>query len=72
MFDIELFDSICKQYGIVKIPNNATNGDVIKAMFPNCNFHEYYSVYKDFFDNQCQLEAKWDWWNAQYERGTEE
>ena len=38
------------------IPNNATNGDVIKMMFPEIN--KYFSNVVDW-----QL-----WWNAQYQK----
>lgn len=37
------------------IPDNATNGDVIKAMFPN----EY--------DFETDFDA--EWWNAPYQKG---
>ena len=40
------------------IPNNATNGDVIKAMFPN----EY--------DFETDFDA--EWWNAPYQKGGKE
>lgn len=55
------------------IPDNATNGDVIKAMFPNA----WRSNYIDS-DNKCtlyiddyELEVDIDWWNAPY-KGVEE
>ena len=53
-----LFEDICdflnKQPTVnaIPIPENATNGDMIKAMFPNEPDFEY-----DFFR---------DWWNAPY------
>lgn len=43
----------------VEIPKGATNGDMIKVMFPN--------EYKYFYDRSYS-----DWWNAPYKKGTEE
>ena len=41
----------------VEIPDNPTNGDVIKAMFPNIDTN---------FSNVIDLNL---WWNALYKRG---
>ncbi len=40
----------------ILIPNGATNGDMIKAMFP----HDYIKIYDRSVSS---------WWNAPYERG---
>jgi len=37
------------------IPDNATNGDVIKAMFPN--------------ENDFETDFDAEWWNAPYQKG---
>ena len=44
----------------VVIPNNATNGDIIKALFPKID---------DNFSNVIDLKL---WWNAKYKAGEEE
>lgn len=55
--------SVTPTVNAIPIPNNATNGDVIKAMFPNEGLYEqgkaciYYGMMR--FDT--------DWWNAPYE-----
>ena len=41
------------------IPNNATNGDIIKALFPKID---------DNFSNVIDLKL---WWNAPYKKGGE-
>ena len=45
----------------VPIPDNATNGDVIKAVFPN-----------DLWLHIHSRRAKKEWWNAPYKRSDAE
>ena len=45
------------------IPDNATNGDVIKAMFPNTSFSIFHRGLVD------QIEIDMTWWNAPYQKG---
>ena len=56
---------------LIDIPDNATNGDVIKAMFPNTKIiTQYDNPFGDRFivftlnneDQQVNIE----WWNAKY------
>ena len=53
-------------------PDNATNGDVIKAMFPNTTVKDFCTGIKDVsiepHHDQCFSES---WWNAPY-KGAEE
>lgn len=55
----ECFDAIV--YG-TPIPDNATNGDVIKAIFPNTHME-----YRMWTENLYFYET--DWWNAPYQKG---
>ena len=48
------------------IPDNATNGDVIKAMFPNTSFSIFHRGLVD------QIEIDMNWWNAPYQKGGKE
>ena len=53
------------------IPDNATNGDVIKAMFPNTSLHineMSYSVWVGYEEMSFRI----DWWNAPYQKGGKE
>ena len=52
------------------IPDNATNGDVIKAMFPDC-LQEEDEVY---FATNLDIETVFrkNWWNAPYQKGGKE
>lgn len=53
----------------VNVPQNATNGDVIKAVFPNTNIEYWaeYSTYNVEFPNDNDVKHfSYDWWNAPY------
>lgn len=60
----------------IPIPKGATNGDVIKAMFPNmqidneCNGILY--GYKTNDREMPMLGMNLDWWNAPYKKEVEE
>jgi hypothetical protein len=54
----------------IPIPDDATNGDVIKTMFPNVNVYEHnggatYSVNNEYNFNTT-------WWNSPYQKGGKE
>lgn len=56
------------------IPDNATNGDVIKAMFPNTEVDDYdygkdpvIDVYG--IDDTEYITLRKAWWNAPYQKG---
>ena len=56
----------------IEIPNNATNGDVIKALFPNFTFNEewkanrHFELYSEDYHVKITGTATSDWWNAPY------
>ena len=53
------------------IPDNATNGDVIKAMFPDAEIHidgNYVFIHHMGFWIKCIIR----WWNAPYQKGGKE
>jgi len=57
----------------IVIPDNATNGDVIKAVFPNIEFTEFYRDYLGSdkharFGSRREMDVDINWWNAPYER----
>ena len=49
------------------IPDNATNGDAMKAMFPNERIYKCQFGY-DF--EECSFDE--EWWNAPYQKGDKE
>jgi len=56
------------------IPDNATNGDVIKAMFPNAKVDDYdygkdpvIDVYG--IDDTEYITLRKEWWNEPYQKG---
>ena len=62
----------------IPIPEGATNGDMIKAMFPNCEQKEhmnngYFEMYFDGdFGNASYMRVREYWWNAKYKKEVEE
>ena len=61
------------QHGTV-LPDNPTNGDMIKALFPNIKWFineddEIFTDHKTLNSNRVALTR--DWWNAPYERSTD-
>ena len=67
-------DDICEMARALRlgtpIPDNATNGEIIMAMFPNVNVYEHnggatYSVNNEYNFNVT-------WWNAPYQKGDKE
>lgn len=67
---------------VIPIPEGATNGDMIKAMFPNarvseifpsCNGDEVYYVSIEKFNCVTNgMRIMKSWWNAPYKRESEE
>ena len=62
----------------IPIPDNATNGDMIIAMFPNCEQKEHMNngYFEMYFDNDLKnasyMRVSKDWWNTPFKRGREE
>ena len=61
------------------IPDNATNGDVIKAMFPNIDFtemaitvHATTKVTSNGVKGSISYDFWKEWWNALYQKGGKE
>ena len=49
---------------VIEIPENATNGDVIMAMFPNCQKLKVITDKKELV--VLELKDIKKWWNASY------
>lgn len=50
----------------IKIPDNATNGDMIKAVFPNTKVRDNCDFVTYTIDNLIGITITKDWWNAPY------
>ena len=62
----------CDFFSIVA-PSGATNGDMIKAMFPNAKIHQSGGYTGCLFQPSVMLEdTKSDWWNAPYKAESED
>ena len=64
-----------KEVNTIEIPKNATNGDMIKAMFPDSEIKEIRGTFKgDLLGYRTYLGGRsqdflLDWWNAPFKRG---
>ena len=60
---------------IIVIPNNATNGDVIKALFPDCIILDKGESFCSFWytkeDEGRYVNFTNQWWNAPYKENKE-
>ena len=67
-----------KNPNMIEIPNNATNGDMIKTIFRPYKVYEgisYFHVYlteEDYFNENRWGSFEKDWWNAPYKAESEE
>ena len=52
----------------ILLPDDATNGDVIKALFPDGSQVKGASIYI-MNDNKSNIFYDFDWWNALYKAG---
>ena len=71
-FDGTLTDAIANG---TPIPDNATNGDVIKAMFPYSKYNEYFAdVEMKTVENDTRFKSVFDrdWWDEPYQKGGKE
>ncbi len=60
-------------YNGTPIPDNATNGDVIKAMFPNTQTRENDSDFIEYtLDGIVGTCVEKNWWNSPYQKGGKE
>lgn len=75
--DREVVES-CAEVNAIPIPPRATNGDIIKAMFPNidfaemsCTVHATTSVTSNGVKGGISYDFWKDWWNAPYKAESE-
>lgn len=66
------FINQCKDSDAVIIPPNATNGDLLMALFPQWNLREEIGFEYKLFGEEHKFEGlvDEDWWNAPY-KGSE-
>jgi len=68
--DREVIES-CAEIKVIPIPPKATNGDMIKAMFPNIEVTYHNNNIELYNKNSISAEVLYNWWNAPYEGGEE-
>lgn len=54
------------------LPDNATNGDVIKAVFPNGVTAKFATFMRFVVGEDEYINCAYDWWNAPYQKGGKE
>lgn len=76
LFEKEAHDNAKR---VVVIPDNATNGDAIKAMFPNFRQTDHFEltetceiIYLRNGEEICEIRCSKEWWNALYKAESEE
>ena len=63
--------TLCNPLAVKKavvIPENPTNGDVIKALFPTIKTKEYRTFIR-VIDGEEYCSINYEWWNSPYKRG---
>ena len=69
-YELETTDMFLASFKRMQVlPENATNGDMIKAMFPNAiiEINELGSMVHVKYDNHtCWVNYELEWWNAPY------
>lgn len=69
------YDLAYEKVDFIEIPKVATNGDMIKAMFPNIQWgNECDGVFYGYKTNDrvmAMLGVDFNWWNAPYKKGGE-
>lgn len=70
--DICTGDTVLKLDNLIEIPNNATNGDVIMALFDIEIVDDFAFSYGIKINNSNYVQFNKDWWNAPYKKGVEE
>lgn len=66
---IDELPSVTPKVNAIAIPDNATNGDMIKVMFPNISINETNRGFV-LLESENDNVSIWNsWWNAPYKRG---
>ena len=72
-FDNHIYEAIRngtplpKGHGVLTIPENPTNGDIIRALFPNVEVKEKNNGYEIYFGVGTAIQFfNYKWWNAPY------
>ena len=69
-FDTNISDVLKVLENCIEIPNGATNGDMIKAMFPNIEIEGIGGEIKCIAAQNGTSYFALDWWNAPYKNGS--
>ena len=71
-FDTDISDVLKVLENCIEIPNGATNGDVIKTIFPNIEIEGIGGEIKCIATKGGTSYFALDWWNAPYKKGRAE
>ena len=70
IFDTNISDVLKVLENCIEIPNGATNGDMIKTIFPNIEIEGIGGEIKCIAAKNGTSYFALDWWNAPYKKGT--
>ena len=70
IFDTNISDVLKVLENCIEIPNGATNGDMIKTIFPNIEIEGIGGEIKCIATKNGTSYFALDWWNAPYKKGT--
>ena len=59
-------------HNAIIVPENVTNGDVIKNIFPNIIYEEGYVFVESDTHQKVIMTVQEDWWNAPYKAESED
>lgn len=65
------YELMHEKVDFIEIPEKATNGDMIKAMFPKAwrsNYIDSTNKFTLYIDDDYELEVDNDWWNSPYRK----
>ena len=65
------YDLAYEKVDFIEIPEKATNGDMIKAMFPKAwrsNYIDSTNKFTLYIDDDHELEVDNDWWDSPYRK----
>jgi len=63
------YDLAYEKVDFIEIPEKATNGDMVNAVFPNAKKYESGDYHNVLFAPSCHLECcNKDWWNSPYRK----
>ena len=65
------YDLAYEKVDFIEIPEGATNGEMIKAVFPNIEIEQIEDIIDVYGMSKCRVTYDTDWWNSPYRKEQE-